>query len=132
MVKKWSALRGLALLAATVLVVAGLLFGSGTASADSRAAGPTPASAVPCRAWNVSGDLLYVYSDADTGSAAWGYLWPGGGTGSSAQCAYNGTSTVWGVPYSLCGGGDVYIAVYYPIAGSYVIAYVPARCVSVT
>jgi hypothetical protein len=115
----------------TVLACVGLLFVGDAAGATSGAvaADAVPASAAPCTAWNVSSDLVYVYSDANAGSAAWGYLWPGGGTGSSAQCAYAGSSTFWGAHHNLCGGGSLYVAVYYWVNSGYVIGFVPDACV---
>jgi hypothetical protein len=132
--KRLPILRGAAATAAIILAGAGLLSAGGTARAatkggEARAISVARTSAAPCTAWNLSSNIVYVYSRADTGSAAWGYLWGGGGTGSSAQCAYSGTSTVWGAPHNLCGGGSLYVAVYYWVGGTYVIAYVPDACV---
>jgi hypothetical protein len=136
-------LRGVATAVATALVGAGLLFAGGAASAageglegnevravnDIRAVSAAPASAASCTAWNLSSDIVYVYSEPNTSSAAWGFLWGGGGTGSSAECAYVAPSAVWGARHNLCGGGSLYVAVYYWVSSRYVIAYVPDACV---
>jgi hypothetical protein len=120
--------------AVAVLVGGSLVLGGGAAGAsgergDTRPVSAAQTTAAPCVAWNLSSNLVYAYSSPSTGSAAWGFLWPGGGSGSWAQCAYTGTSTVWGAQHSLCGGGSLYVAVYFPVGGSYVIAYVPDACV---
>jgi hypothetical protein len=132
--RKLSVTRSAAVVVAAVIVGAGLLFGSGTASAggETRTISAAAAPTAPCTAWNLSSDILYVYSGPDTSSAIWGFLWGGGGIGSSAQCAYTGTSTVWGAHHNLCGGGSLYVAVYFRVGGTYVIAYLPDACVWVT
>jgi hypothetical protein len=135
-VNKLSVMRGAAVVVVTVLAAVGLLVGSGAANATTGAgAGAGAINSVPsatatCTAWNLSNDLVYVYSNADAGGFAWGFLWPGGGSGSSAQCAYTGSSTVWGAHHNLCGGGSLYVAVFYWVAGvGWVIGYVPDACV---
>ncbi len=78
--------------------------------------------------WNLSSENVAVYSRPSTGSGAWGFLWPD----SSAQCAYGGTSSVWGTHHDLCGGGSLYDAIYYSVGGKHIIAYVPDACVWVS
>jgi hypothetical protein len=48
-----------------VLAYVGLLFGSDAASTTSGAGAvnAVPASTAPCMAWNLSNNLVYVYSD---------------------------------------------------------------------
>jgi hypothetical protein len=130
-VNRFFVIRSVAIAVATILAAVGLLVGSGAANATSKAGAvnAVPASTAACTAWNLSDDLVYVYSNADASGFAWGSLWPG----SSVQCAYTGSSTVWGVHHNLCGGGSLYVAVYYWVGGiGQVIGYVPDACVWVS
>jgi hypothetical protein len=107
---------------AAVLLAGGVLGGSAIL------AGPASPAQAACTISNVSSDILYVYSQPNAGGFALGYLWPGGGRGSSAPC-YGGTyQNVQGTWYTACGGGDVYDIVSYN--GS--PGYVPTRCTQLT
>jgi hypothetical protein len=124
------ALRSVTAAFVTVLAGVSLLLGGGAASAtietnNASTANAAATSAASCTVWNLSSELVPVYSQPDTSSAAWGFLWGG----SSAQCAYPGSSTVWGAHHNLCGGGSLYAAVYYRIGDDYVIGFVPDACV---
>ena len=108
---------------AMAIAGASLLFSADSAGADTAA----PAIPLACTGWNQSSDIVYVYAEPSTNSAAWGYLWPG----LPASCAYTGASSVWGTHHNLCGGGSLYVAIYYRVSDGWVIAYAPDACVRV-
>lgn len=113
----------------TVRRRAATLLAGGVLAATSVLAGPaSPAQAAGCTISNVSSDIVYVYSQPNAGGYALGYLWPGGGRGSTAPCYYTTYYNVQGTSYTMCGGGDVYDVVYY----SGTAGYVPTACTRVT
>ncbi|MGX7671251.1 hypothetical protein [Plantactinospora sp. DSM 117369] len=117
----------------TALATSLALLGAAPARADggadeSRRAPAPVAAADACTVTNISTDILYVHAQPSTSSAAWGYLWPGPGSGSSAPCYGGFFQGAVGTPHTLCGGGDFYAAVYF----FGVLGWVPYSCISVS